>query len=132
MADEQRGSWALVPQDRVLVTGAAGFIGSALTRELCGRDVHVVALVEPGADRQNLDGLGVEEITADLRDAAAVAKAADGCRAVFHVAALYRFWARDPESFYAINVEGTRNVLAGRVGPTANASSTPARSARSG
>jgi dihydroflavonol-4-reductase len=110
---EPAPTWSLDRGDRVLVTGAAGFIGSALTRELCGRDVHVVALVEPGGDRQNLDGLDVEEVTADLRDDAAVAKAADGCRAVFHVAALYRFWAKDPESFYAINVEGTRNVLAG-------------------
>ncbi len=112
MAPGPGGSWALDRQDRVLVTGAAGFIGSALTRDLCGRGVHVVALVEPGGDRSNLDGLGVEEVMADLRDAGAVAKAADGCRAVFHVAALYRFWAKEPESFYAINVEGTRNVLA--------------------
>jgi len=110
---EPAPTWSLDRGDRVLITGAAGFIGSALTRELCGRDAHVVALVEPGRDRRNLDGLDVEEVTADLRDAAAVTKAADGCRAVFHVAALYRFWARDPESFYAINVEGTRNVLAG-------------------
>jgi dihydroflavonol-4-reductase len=113
MTAEPDVTWSLDRDDRVLVTGAAGFIGSALTRELCERDVHVVALVEPGGDRDNLEGLDVEEVTADLRDAAAVAKAADGCRAVFHVAALYRFWAKDPESFYAINVEGTRNVLAG-------------------
>jgi dihydroflavonol-4-reductase len=105
-------TWSLAPDDRVLVTGAAGFIGSAITRELCSREVHVVAMVQPGADRGNLDGLDVEEVEADLRNAAAVTKAADGCRAVFHVAALYQFWAKDPESFYAINVEGTRNVLA--------------------
>jgi len=79
MSAEPDVTWSLDRDDRVLVTGAAGFIGSALTRELCEREVHVVALVEPGGDRDNLEGLDVEEVTADLRDAAAVAKAADGC-----------------------------------------------------
>ena len=54
-------------------------------------------MVEPGGDTLNLDGLDVETVTADLRDADAVARAAAGCRYVFHVAALYRFWAADPE-----------------------------------
>jgi len=97
--------------DRVLVTGAAGFIGSSLVRQLRSRGAHVVAMVEPGGDRANLDGLDVESVDADLRNADAVSKAADGCRLVFHVAALYRFWARDPATFYDVNVTGTRNVL---------------------
>jgi dihydroflavonol-4-reductase len=101
----------LVPDDRVLVTGAAGFIGSAVARELCGRGVRVVALVEPGGDTRNLDDIEAEVATGDLRDADAVAKAVDGCRMVFHVAALYRFWARNPADFYDINVQGTRHVL---------------------
>ena len=71
---EPAPTWSLDRGDRVLITGAAGFIGSALTRELCGRDVHVVALVEPGGDRSSLDGLDVEEVTADLRDAAALGR----------------------------------------------------------
>ncbi len=97
--------------DRVLVTGAAGFIGSSVTRELVARGAHVVALVEPGGDTTNLDGLEVEVVSGDLRDAPAVAKAADGCRLAFHVAALYRFWAPDPAAFYDINVTGTRHLL---------------------
>jgi dihydroflavonol-4-reductase len=97
--------------DRVLVTGASGFIGSALARALVHDGQHVVAFLEPGADLRNLDGLDVEQITGDVRDATSVEEAVDGCRAVFHVAALYRFWARDPRDFYEINVGGTRNIL---------------------
>ena len=99
------------PGDRVLVTGASGFIGSAVTRQLLARQQEVVALVEPGADTANLAGLDVKQVIGDLRSRESVQGAVSGCRAVFHVAALYRFWARDPEAFYAINVEGTRNVL---------------------
>jgi dihydroflavonol-4-reductase len=98
--------------DRVLVTGATGFIGSALTRNLLGRELEVVALVEPGADPGNLDGLDVKQVVGDLRQLASVQQAISGCRAVFHVAALYRFWAKDPSDFYSINVGGTKNVLA--------------------
>lgn len=98
--------------DRVLVTGASGFIGSAVARRLVERDQEVVALVEPHADRENLVGLPVEHVEGDLRDLAAIRDAVRGCRAVFHVAALYRFWARNPDAFYDVNVGGTRNVLA--------------------
>ena len=75
------------------------------------REQEVIALVEPGADTANLEGLDVKQVVGDLRSREDVQSAVNGCRAVFHVAALYRFWARDPEAFYAINVEGTRNVL---------------------
>jgi len=98
--------------DRVLVTGASGFIGSAVTRALRRRRFDVVALLEPGGDHRNLEGIDVERVEADVRDANGVAHAARGCRSVFHVAALYRFWARDRRQFYDINVGGTRNVLA--------------------
>ena len=104
-------TYALEPGDRVVVTGAAGFIGSAVTRELLALDTHVVALVEPDGDTRNLDDLVVERVTVDLRDADGVAKAIDGARTVFHLAALYRFWSTDPHSFYDVNVVGTRNVL---------------------
>jgi dihydroflavonol-4-reductase len=97
--------------DAVLVTGAAGFIGSSVTRGLIARGARVVALVEPGGSTANLDGLEVELVRGDLRDARAVLEAARGCRLAFHVAALYRFWARDPTEFYDINVTGTRHVL---------------------
>jgi dihydroflavonol-4-reductase len=104
-------AFSLEAGDRVLVTGAAGFIGASLVRELCSRDLKVVAMIEPGGTTANLADLPVECTTADLRDADAVEHAVDGARAVFHVAALYRFWAPDPEAFYDINVTGTRNVL---------------------
>ncbi len=97
--------------DRVLVTGASGFIGSAVTRNLVDREQEVVAFVEPGADTVNLEGLPVKQVVGDVRSAESVQKAVSGCRAVFHVAALYRFWARDPGDFYAVNVEGTKNVI---------------------
>jgi dihydroflavonol-4-reductase len=98
--------------DRVLVTGASGFIGSAVVRRLVEREQEVVALVEPGADTENLVGLPVKQVEGDVRSLASVQKAVSGCRAVFHIAALYRFWAPDPAAFYEINVGGTRNVLA--------------------
>jgi dihydroflavonol-4-reductase len=101
----------LEPGDRVLVTGASGFIGSAVTRQLLAREQEVIALVEPGADTTNLEGLDVKQVVGDLRSREDVQSAVNGCRAVFHVAALYRFWARDPEAFYSVNVEGTRNML---------------------
>lgn len=97
--------------DRVLVTGATGFIGSAVARQLRSRGQEVVTLVEPNVDAANLEGLDVKQVVGDVRRADDVRQAVSGCRAVFHVAALYRFWARDPSAFYAINVEGTRNVL---------------------
>ena len=99
------------PGTRVLVTGGAGFVGSAVTRAAIERGADVVALVEPGGDTANLDGLNVEIVSGDLRDPAAVDRAVAGCGTVFHVAALYRFWAPDPAAFYDVNVTGTRHVL---------------------
>jgi dihydroflavonol-4-reductase len=101
--------------DRVVVTGAAGFVGSAIARALVARGARVVAAVEPGADVSNLAGLDVERVTLDIRDRDGVFAAVRGARAVFHAAALYRFWAPDPEVFYAVNVQGSRNVLEGAV-----------------
>ncbi|MGH9016206.1 MAG: NAD-dependent epimerase/dehydratase family protein [Acidimicrobiales bacterium] len=101
----------LSPQDRVLVTGASGFIGSAVTRALLGRDVQVVALLEPGGDHGNLDGFDLERLEVDLRDPDGVERAVKGCRAIFHVAALYRFWARDRRQFYDVNVGGSRHIM---------------------
>jgi dihydroflavonol-4-reductase len=98
--------------EHALVTGASGFIGSSVTRQLLGDGHSVTALLEPGADARALDGLDVTIVEGDLRDPAAVRKAVSGCRSVFHVAALYRFWSRHPREFYDINVGGTRNVLA--------------------
>jgi dihydroflavonol-4-reductase len=98
--------------DRVLVTGAAGFIGSAITRALLARGAQVVALVEPGVDDASLDGLEVEIHGGDIRSAREVQAAAAGARFVIHTAALFSFWSKDPDAFYDVNVLGTRNVLA--------------------
>jgi len=97
--------------DRVLVTGATGFIGSTIVRELVERGAKVIALIQPRASDANLLGLDVERVVADVRDAVALNTAAMSARFVFHVAALYRFWPHDPRLFYEVNVEGTRNVL---------------------
>jgi dihydroflavonol-4-reductase len=105
------GTRNIEPGDRVVVTGASGFIGSAVTRALHARGAEVVAVVEPGADDRNLRGLRAERAVLDIRDAAAVRAACAGARFVFHLAAVYRFWARDPRIFYDVNVGGTLNVL---------------------
>jgi dihydroflavonol-4-reductase len=98
--------------DPVCVTGATGFIGSAIARALVGRGCAVRAMVEPAVDQTNLEKLDVEVVETDVRDGDAVRRALTGIRVVFHTAALYRFWARRSELFYDVNVGGTRNVLA--------------------
>jgi dihydroflavonol-4-reductase len=97
--------------DRVVVTGAAGFIGSAVVRALLARRANVVALLEPGADVQNLQDMDVERIEVDVRNGAAVADACGGARFIFHLAAMYRFWSPEPQDFYDVNVGGVLNIL---------------------
>jgi nucleoside-diphosphate-sugar epimerase len=91
-----------------LVTGASGFLGWHVARVLLERGYHVRALVRPGS---RVDSLAVEPVTGDLRDPASLARAAAGCGLVFHVAADYRLWAKDPRDLYRSNVDGTRNLL---------------------
>jgi dihydroflavonol-4-reductase len=105
------GQVSLAKGDRVVVTGAAGFIGSAMVRALVGRGADVVALVEPGGDERNLESLDVERFPVDVRDAKAVIAACADARFIFHLAALYRFWAKRPADFYDVNVGGALNVL---------------------
>jgi dihydroflavonol-4-reductase len=95
----------------VLVTGASGFIGSAVVRQLLRDGYRVRALCEPGRDDFNLADLPVERIAGDIRDPATLDRAVENVATVFHLAAVYRFWARDPELFYDVNVGGTLNVL---------------------
>ena len=97
--------------DQVLVTGASGFIGSATVRALLRSGYRVRALVEPERSVDNLEGLEVEQVVGDIRDAAVVDAAVDGASVVFHLAAVYRFWAANPDLFYDVNVGGTLNVL---------------------
>lgn len=102
----------LVPGDRVVVTGAAGFIGSAVTRALLRRGADVVALLEPGDRAANLEGLAVERRTVDVTVPEHLGDPLDGARFCFHLAAKFGFWPKDPRAFYAVNVEGSRNVVA--------------------
>jgi dihydroflavonol-4-reductase len=95
----------------VLVTGASGFIGSAVVRALLTAGYPVRVLLEPGRDDANVDGLDIDRIDGDVRDPSTVNAAVEGVDTVFHLAAIYRFWARDPEVFYDVNVGGTMNVL---------------------
>jgi dihydroflavonol-4-reductase len=92
-----------------LVTGASGFLGWHVARVLMERGYPVRALVRPGS---RVADLPVEIATGDLRDPASLDRAAAGCGLVFHVAADYRLWARNPRELYQSNVEGTRNLLA--------------------
>lgn len=96
---------------RALVTGATGFVGAAVVRELLRRHCEVRCLVRTGADTRNLAGLPVQSVPGDLNDPASLARAAEGCRVLFHVAADYRLGAPDPSVLYRTNVEGTRHVL---------------------
>ncbi|MGA7711677.1 MAG: hopanoid-associated sugar epimerase [Rhizomicrobium sp.] len=97
--------------DLVLVTGASGFVGSALARHLAAKGFTLRLSVRQSSKRDNLSGLAAEVVTADMRDAAAMTKAMAGARYVFHVAADYRLWARDPEEIVRNNLDGTRAVM---------------------
>jgi dihydroflavonol-4-reductase len=92
----------------VLVTGASGFLGWHVARVLLERGYAVRALVRPGSRVNELD---VEVSTGDLCDAASLERASSGCGLVYHVAADYRLWTRNPDDLYRSNVEGTRNLL---------------------
>ncbi|MFZ2068546.1 MAG: hopanoid-associated sugar epimerase [Xanthobacteraceae bacterium] len=96
---------------QTLLTGATGFVGSAVARALIGAGFPVRALVRPGSPRFHLSDLDLEFIEGDLRDAESVSRAVKGARYAFHVAADYRLWARDPHEIFAANVDGTRNVM---------------------
>ncbi|HEY6302575.1 MAG TPA: NAD-dependent epimerase/dehydratase family protein [Terriglobales bacterium] len=93
------------------VTGATGFLGSHVARVLAEQGAELRLLVRPTSDLCNLDGLDVDRVVGDLRDSVSIEKALSGCEVVFHVAADYRLWVRDPAEMYRSNVEGTRSLL---------------------
>lgn len=97
--------------DLTLLTGATGFVGSAVARALAGRGHRLRLLVRHGSDRRNLAGLTAEIIEGDLRDGASLTRAVEGCRYLFHVAADYRIWVPDPAAMIAANVDGTMALM---------------------
>jgi len=96
---------------KAFVTGATGFLGSHVARVLADRGADLRLLVRSTSNLRNLTGLRAETATGDLRDAASLEKAISGCDTVFHVAADYRLWVRDPNEMYRSNVGGTRALL---------------------
>jgi dihydroflavonol-4-reductase len=96
---------------KAFVTGATGFLGSHVARVLAEQGAELRLLVRPTSDLRNLDGVNADRVLGDLRDSASIEKALSGCDVVFHVAADYRLWVRDPSEMYRSNVEGTRGLL---------------------
>lgn len=96
---------------KVFVTGATGFVGSHVARELASRGADLRLLIRRTSNLANIEGLAAETATGDLLDPESLRSAIRGCDAVMHVAADYRLWVRDPETMYRANVEGTRALL---------------------
>ena len=95
-----------------LVTGAAGFLGSHVTRQLVARGEEVRVLIRASSSNRAISDLPLEYVTGDLRDPASLERAMKGVRRVFHVAADYRLWAKRSQDIYDSNVGGTKNLLA--------------------
>jgi dihydroflavonol-4-reductase len=93
------------------VTGATGFVGSHVARALAAEGADLRLLVRPNSNTKNIADLKADLATGDLREPASLEKTIAGCDTVFHVAADYRLWVRDPEEMYRANVEGTRAIL---------------------
>ena len=95
----------------VFVTGATGFVGSHVAQVLAEQGADLRLLVRANSDPKNIQGLKAERVIGDLRDPASLEKVMAGCDVLFHVAADYRLWIRDPEQMYRANVDGTRAIL---------------------
>jgi dihydroflavonol-4-reductase len=93
------------------VTGATGFVGSHVARALADQGADLRLLVRINSNTKNIDDVKADRVTGDLRDPASLEKGIAGCEVVFHVAADYRLWVRDPDEMYRANVEGTRAIL---------------------
>jgi len=97
--------------DPILVTGATGFVGSAVLRALVERGETVRVLARPSSPRRNLDGVACEVVEGDMTDAASMTRAMAGVRQLYHVAADYRLWARDPGELRRANLSGARATM---------------------
>jgi dihydroflavonol-4-reductase len=93
------------------VTGSTGFVGSHVARALAEQGADLRLLVRANSNTKNIDDVKADRVTGDLRDPVSLEKGIAGCEVVFHVAADYRLWVRDPEEMYRANVEGTRAIL---------------------
>jgi dihydroflavonol-4-reductase len=100
-----------LPSGLCLVTGATGFVGSAVARALLRAGHPVRVLARPKSDRRNLDGLGVEIAEGSLEQSETLTAAVAGCRYLFHVAADYRLWVPNPAPMFRVNVGGTRELM---------------------
>jgi dihydroflavonol-4-reductase len=96
---------------KALVTGASGFIGGAVVRTLVAAGVEVRITARAGNDLRHLTGISIERVEADLLNKESLVQALQGCRQLYHVAAHYALWAKDPSIFYDVNVAGTRTLL---------------------
>src|SRR3981081_3261118 len=96
---------------KAFVTGATGFLGSHVARVLENQGASLRLLVRPTSDLRNIADIAGDQVYGDLRDSDSIAKALSACEVVFHVAADYRLWVRDPGEMYRSNVEGTRSLL---------------------
>jgi dihydroflavonol-4-reductase len=96
---------------KVFLTGATGFVGSHVARELATRGAKLRLLIRKTSRLDNLKDLDAETVVGDLRNPESLGPAIAGCDAVMHLAADYRLWVRDPKEMYAANVDGTRELL---------------------
>jgi dihydroflavonol-4-reductase len=96
---------------KALITGANGFLGSAVLRLLVSEGYDVRVLVRPNADKRNLEKFDLKIIEGDLQNSESLKRAVDSCDQVFHVAADYRLWVPDPDKMYKTNIDGTRNLI---------------------
>jgi dihydroflavonol-4-reductase len=101
----------MTPVRTALVTGASGFVGSAVARLLVAAGARVRVLMRPNSDRRNIAGLDVEHREGSLEDGASLVAALDGCTELYHVAADYRLWVPDPAAMFRANVDGTRSLM---------------------
>src|SRR5436190_23976846 len=98
---------------KAFVTGATGFVGSHVAQVLAEQGAALRLLVRTGSDPKNIQQLNADRVVGDLCDPESIDRAMAGCDVVFHVAADYRLWVRDPAQMYRANVEGTRTILQG-------------------